>query len=319
MQRVYDLRNTFTIASANLSGGDDSNQTTACDGNARPRPRSTCCSRSASRRRSRPGNESHPTGVGAAGVRLHRRHGRRDHSQCQRQRRRQSRQLFEPRSRGSTCSRPVRRCDSRYRTTPGPTSRVRRWPRRMSPERFAALRHAYPTRPRRPCSPTCATPASTSPTRPARPPTRPRRGSTCWPPCSRATTRRPSARTPERSRSTRAAPPTTPVASAIPKDGRSTLTASSGNVVDAGGGRWIWSSSTNDGPTQSRDVTITATDDKGETAATTFRLTVNERCAEHHHRSRSTRFDDGRRVVRGEGDVRRSGLARHPHRSIELG
>ena len=31
MQRIYDLRNTFTIASANLSGGDTSNTTSACD------------------------------------------------------------------------------------------------------------------------------------------------------------------------------------------------------------------------------------------------------------------------------------------------
>ncbi|WP_165949397.1 S8 family serine peptidase [Kribbella turkmenica] len=53
-----------------------------------------------------------------------------------------------------------------------------------------------------------------------------------------------------------------------------TLTASSGTVTNTGGGRWSWSLGTNDGPTQSRTVTITATDDKGETATTAFAVNV---------------------------------------------
>ncbi|HEX2195327.1 MAG TPA: S8 family serine peptidase, partial [Actinomycetota bacterium] len=54
-----------------------------------------------------------------------------------------------------------------------------------------------------------------------------------------------------------------------------TLSASAGTVTDTGGGTWSWSFPTNDGPTQGQDVTITATDDKNESASVTFPLVVN--------------------------------------------
>jgi|GEM_PF-1741750 len=54
-----------------------------------------------------------------------------------------------------------------------------------------------------------------------------------------------------------------------------TLTTSVGAVVDTGGSNWSWSFATTDGPTQSQTVTITATDDKGETGSVTYPLTVN--------------------------------------------
>ena len=54
-----------------------------------------------------------------------------------------------------------------------------------------------------------------------------------------------------------------------------TLSASRGTVTDTGGGTWSWSFGTNDGPTQSGPVTITATDDKAESGSVTFALTVN--------------------------------------------
>jgi subtilisin family serine protease len=53
-----------------------------------------------------------------------------------------------------------------------------------------------------------------------------------------------------------------------------TLTASRGTVTK-GAGTWSWSFGTNDGPTQSGPVTITATDDKDESDSVTFSLTVN--------------------------------------------
>lgn len=54
-----------------------------------------------------------------------------------------------------------------------------------------------------------------------------------------------------------------------------TLSASVGTVTNTGGGTWSWSFPTNDGPTQGQNVTITATDDKGDSAQVTFPLTVN--------------------------------------------
>jgi hypothetical protein len=54
-----------------------------------------------------------------------------------------------------------------------------------------------------------------------------------------------------------------------------TLTSSIGTVSDTGGGKWAWSFPTNDGPTQGQTVTITATDDKGESTSVTFPLVVN--------------------------------------------
>lgn len=54
-----------------------------------------------------------------------------------------------------------------------------------------------------------------------------------------------------------------------------TLSASRGTVTDTGGGTWSWSFGTNDGPTQSGSVTITATDDKDESGSVVFTLTVD--------------------------------------------
>ena len=53
------------------------------------------------------------------------------------------------------------------------------------------------------------------------------------------------------------------------------LTASVGDVVDNGDGTWSWSFATTDGTDQTGPVTITATDDAGEQATTSFTLLVN--------------------------------------------
>ncbi len=53
-----------------------------------------------------------------------------------------------------------------------------------------------------------------------------------------------------------------------------TLEASVGTVSDAGGGEWSWSFETRDGPDESQPVTISGTDDKGETGEVTFELVV---------------------------------------------
>jgi subtilisin family serine protease len=53
-----------------------------------------------------------------------------------------------------------------------------------------------------------------------------------------------------------------------------TLSASIGTVTDTGSGTWSWSFATNDGPDQNQTVTITATDNKGESSTTTFSLDV---------------------------------------------
>jgi large repetitive protein len=54
-----------------------------------------------------------------------------------------------------------------------------------------------------------------------------------------------------------------------------TLTASVGEVVENPDGTWSWSYATTDGPDESQTVTITAEDEAGETAETTFALTVD--------------------------------------------
>jgi len=53
------------------------------------------------------------------------------------------------------------------------------------------------------------------------------------------------------------------------------LTASIGTVDDTGGGNWVWSFNTTDGPDETQIVTITATDINGGSTDTTFQLTVN--------------------------------------------
>ncbi|TWU08482.1 Ig-like domain-containing protein [Stieleria varia] len=53
------------------------------------------------------------------------------------------------------------------------------------------------------------------------------------------------------------------------------LSASEGSVVGGDDGGWSWSMDTFDGPDQSRDITITATDGSSETASWTFRLNID--------------------------------------------
>jgi len=53
------------------------------------------------------------------------------------------------------------------------------------------------------------------------------------------------------------------------------LSASVGTVNDTGGGTWSWSWQTSDGPPDSQTVTITGTDDKGESGDVSFQLTVD--------------------------------------------
>jgi len=59
-----------------------------------------------------------------------------------------------------------------------------------------------------------------------------------------------------------------------PDGGPVVLTASSGTVVDLGGGSWSWSLATVDGPTDSRTVTITGTDNRGAVGTVDFELVV---------------------------------------------
>ncbi|HYO61347.1 MAG TPA: S8 family serine peptidase, partial [Actinomycetota bacterium] len=54
-----------------------------------------------------------------------------------------------------------------------------------------------------------------------------------------------------------------------------TLASSVGPVTDTGGGTWSWTYGTNDGPSQGQNVTITATDAKGESTDVSFPLVVD--------------------------------------------
>jgi Ca2+-binding RTX toxin-like protein len=54
-----------------------------------------------------------------------------------------------------------------------------------------------------------------------------------------------------------------------------TLSASVGSVTKNAIGTWSWSFNTSDGPDETQDVTITATDSDGASSTTTFHLTVN--------------------------------------------
>ncbi|MFO0868700.1 MAG: PKD domain-containing protein [Pirellulales bacterium] len=53
-----------------------------------------------------------------------------------------------------------------------------------------------------------------------------------------------------------------------------TLSASVGSVTRHADGTWTWSYATTDGPEDTQEVTITATDSDGATSSTTFQLTV---------------------------------------------
>jgi hypothetical protein len=56
-----------------------------------------------------------------------------------------------------------------------------------------------------------------------------------------------------------------------------TLSASVGTVTKNANGTWSWSYDTTDGPAQSQNVTITATDNHGASNSTTFAVTVNNK------------------------------------------
>ncbi|MFB6722400.1 S8 family serine peptidase [Kribbella sp. NPDC056345] len=273
MQRVYDLRNTFTIASANLSGGDDTNQATACDGNASKASIDLLLSVGITTTISA-GNESHQNGVGApacvstavtVGAIGVNGSGNEVDSPAGYSNRGPRLDLFAP---GTSVRSSIP--DDTWANFDGTSM--------AAPHvagAFAALRHAYPNA-------TAATllgylrdtgvniTYATSPTTNATTPRIDLLGSLQQgnnPPTISADHNTVTVN--EGTTASNAGgfgdPEGRPVA----------LSASSGNVANVGGGRWSWTASTSDGPTQSRDVTITATDDKGETATTTFRLNVN--------------------------------------------
>ncbi|MDX6263572.1 MAG: hypothetical protein QOH84_5260 [Kribbellaceae bacterium] len=272
MQRVYDLRNSFSIASANLSGGDKSNHTTACDGSSTKASIDLLLSVGITTTISA-GNESHPAGVGEPGcVSTAVTVGAIDadgsgndvDTVAGYSNRGSLLDLFAP---GTSIDSSVP--DDTWANFQGTSM--------AAPHvagAIAALRSAYPNA-------TAATllgylrdtgvdiTYATSPTTNV---TTPRidllaalqQGNN--PPSISADAG--TVNVNEGSVASNAGgfsdPEGRPVA----------LTASSGVVTDAGGGRWSWSIGTNDGPGQSGDVTITATDDKGETATTTFHVNV---------------------------------------------
>ena len=75
-----------------------------------------------------------------------------------------------------------------------------------------------------------------------------------------------------------------------------TLSASIGTVSDTGGGTWSWSWQTSDGPPDSQTVTITGTDDKGESGDVSFGLVVDNVAP-------SVSIDGGQTTVIAEGDT----------------
>ncbi|MFC9692906.1 S8 family serine peptidase [Kribbella sp. NPDC056951] len=273
MQRVHDLRNTFTIASANLSGGDTSNQSTACDGSTTKASIDLLLADGITTTISAM-NEGHPNGVGepacvstavTVGAIDADGSGNEVDSPASYSNRGPMLDLFAP---GTSIRASVP--DDAWANLSGTSM--------AAPHvagAFAALRNAYPNA-------TAATllgylrdtgvdiTYQTSPTTNATTPRIDLLGALQQgnnPPTISADNNTVTVN--EGTTASNAGgfgdPEGRPVA----------LSASSGNVADVGGGRWSWTSSTSDGPTQSRDVTITATDDKGETATTTFHLTVN--------------------------------------------
>ncbi|GAA0618390.1 S8 family serine peptidase [Kribbella sandramycini] len=273
MQRVYDLRNTFTIASANLSGGDDSNQATACDGSSTKASIDLLLSVGITTTISA-GNESHPNGVGepacvstavTVGAIDADASGNEVDTVAGYSNRGPRLDLFAP---GTSIRASVP--DDAWANLSGTSM--------AAPHvagAYAALRHAYPNATAATLlgylrdtgvDITYATSGTTNATTPRidllaalqegnAPPT--------------IGADNGSVTVNEGSTANNAGgfsdPENRPIA----------LTASTGNVTNLGGGRWSWSSPTSDGPGQSRSVTITATDDKGETATTTFQLNVN--------------------------------------------
>jgi subtilisin family serine protease len=271
MQRIYDLRNSFTIASANLSGGDKSNHTAACDTSSTKASIDLLLSVGITTTISA-GNESHPAGVGEPGcvstavtVGAIGANGSGEvDTPAGYSNRGTLLDLFAP---GTSIDSSVP--DDGWANFQGTSM--------AAPHvtgSIAALRSAYPNA-------TAATllgylrdtgvdiTYATSPTTNV---TTPRidllaalqEGNN--PPAISAD--QGTVTVNEGSAATNAGGFSDPEGRPV------TLTASSGVVVNAGGGRWSWSLGTNDGPDQSGDVTITATDDKGETASTTFHVNV---------------------------------------------
>lgn len=271
MQRVYDLRNTFTIASANLSGGDDSNQTSNCDGSSTKASIDLLLSVGITTTISA-GNEAHPAGVGepacvstavTVGALDANASGDVD-SPAGYSNRGALLDLFAP---GSSVDSAVP--DDGWANFDGTSM--------AAPHvagAIAALRDAYPAA-------TAATllgylrdtGVDITYASGGGNVTTPRidllgslqQGNN--PPAISAD--QPTVNVNEGSTATNAGSFSDPEGRPV------TLTASSGTVTNSGGGRWAWNFGTNDGPSQSRNVTITATDDKGETATTTFAVQVS--------------------------------------------
>ena len=81
-----------------------------------------------------------------------------------------------------------------------------------------------------------------------------------------------------------------------PESNPVTLSASVGSVSVSSPGKWSWSYGTNDGPAQSQMVTISGTDNKGETGSVTFALTVDNVAP-------TVTIDSGQVKSISEGDV----------------
>ncbi|WP_433168843.1 S8 family serine peptidase [Kribbella sp. CA-247076] len=271
MQRVYDLRNTFTIAAANLSGGDDSNQSTACDTSTTKASIDLLLSAGITTTISAM-NEGHPAGVGepacvstavAVGAIDADASGNDVDTPAGYSNRGAMLDLFAP---GTSVVSSIP--DDTYASFQGTSM--------AAPHvagALAGLRQAYPAA-------TAATllgylrdtgvdityaSGGTNVTTPRidllaalqegnNPPS--------------VGADQPTVAVNEGTAAANAG------SFGDPEGRPVTLSASSGTVTTTGPGRWSWTFGTNDGPTQSRTVTITATDDKGETATTTFALTV---------------------------------------------
>ncbi len=272
MQRVYDLRNSFTIASANLSGGDDSNQTAACDGSSTKASIDLLLSVGITTTISA-GNESHPAGVGepacvstavTVGAITANGSGNDVDTPAGYSNRGALLDVFAP---GTSIDSSVP--DDGWANFQGTSM--------AAPHvagAIAGLRHAYPAA-------TAATlltylrdtgvdiTYATSPTTNVTTPRIDLLGAL------QEGNNPPSVSADQGTVNVNEGSTATNAGGFSDPEGRpATLAASSGVVTNLGGGRWSWSFGTNDGPGQSRDVTITVTDDKGETATTTFRLNV---------------------------------------------